>query len=76
MSVVSGEKVYPLAIAQDHKRAYDGDKGPNTGGMGAYSPVPFITEDIRNMLLRMCSKRQPKVLCLKVCLLPVYYTEV
>lgn len=51
MCVVSGEKVYPLAIAQDHKRAFDGDKGPNTGGMGAYSPVPFISEDIRNEAL-------------------------
>ncbi len=51
MCVVSGEKVYPLAIAQDHKRAFDGDKGPNTGGMGAYSPVPFISEDVRNEAL-------------------------
>lgn len=47
MCIVSGEKVYPLDIAQDHKRAYDGDKGPNTGGMGAYSPVPFISDAIR-----------------------------
>ena len=45
MCVVSGEKVYPLAMAQDHKRAYDGDKGPNTGGMGAYSPLPFVTKE-------------------------------
>lgn len=51
MCVVSGEKVYPLAIAQDHKRAFDGDKGPNTGGMGAYSPVPFISDDVRNEAL-------------------------
>lgn len=51
MCVVSGEKVYPLAIAQDHKRAFDGDKGPNTGGMGAYSPVPFITDEIRERAL-------------------------
>ncbi|MCH5238983.1 MAG: phosphoribosylamine--glycine ligase [Muribaculaceae bacterium] len=43
MCFVSGDKVYPLELAQDHKRAYDGDKGPNTGGMGAYSPVPFIS---------------------------------
>lgn len=47
MCVVSGEKVYPLDLAQDHKRAYDGDKGPNTGGMGAYSPVPFISDEVR-----------------------------
>lgn len=51
MCIVSGEKVYPLAIAQDHKRAFDGDKGPNTGGMGAYSPVPFIGEDVRQEAL-------------------------
>lgn len=51
MCVVSGEKVYPLAIAQDHKRAFDGDKGPNTGGMGAYSPIPFISEDVRKEAL-------------------------
>ncbi len=51
MCVVSDEKVYPLAIAQDHKRAFDGDKGPNTGGMGAYSPVPFISDDVRNEAL-------------------------
>ena len=51
MCAVSGEKVYPLAIAQDHKRAFDGDKGPNTGGMGAYSPVPFVTDEIRERAL-------------------------
>ncbi len=45
MCFVDGLNVYPMAVAQDHKRAYDGDMGPNTGGMGAYSPVPFITEE-------------------------------
>ncbi len=45
MCFVSGEKVWPMQLAQDHKRAYDGDQGPNTGGMGAYSPLPFITVD-------------------------------
>ena len=42
---VSGRRVWPMVLSQDHKRAYDGDKGPNTGGMGAYSPLPFITEE-------------------------------
>ena len=45
MCFVSGKKVWPMVLAQDHKRAYDGDKGPNTGGMGAYSPLPFITAE-------------------------------
>lgn len=46
MSFVHAGQIYPMAIAQDHKRAYDGDKGPNTGGMGAYSPVPQIPQSI------------------------------
>ncbi|WP_047309018.1 phosphoribosylamine--glycine ligase [Rhodopseudomonas palustris] len=41
-----GDHALPLASAQDHKRAYDGDKGPNTGGMGAYSPAPVMTDAI------------------------------
>lgn len=45
MAFVQGEKVFPMVISQDHKRAYDGDKGPNTGGMGAYTPVPNITDE-------------------------------
>ncbi len=45
LAMVNGEQVVPLVIAQDHKRAYDGDKGPNTGGMGAYSPVPVIPQE-------------------------------
>lgn len=45
MCFVSGTKVWPMVLAQDHKRAYDGDKGPNTGGMGAYSPLPFISAE-------------------------------
>jgi phosphoribosylamine--glycine ligase len=51
MCLVNGRKVYPLAIARDHKRAYDNDRGPNTGGMGAYSPVPFVTDEIRQTAL-------------------------
>ena len=45
MAFVHGETVLPLSVAQDHKRAYDGDTGPNTGGMGAYTPVPIISQD-------------------------------
>ena len=45
MCFVNGDKVYPMPVAQDHKRAFDGDKGPNTGGMGAYTPLPFISKD-------------------------------
>ena len=44
MAFVNGNKVFPMVIAQDHKRAYDNDLGPNTGGMGAYSPVPIISD--------------------------------
>ena len=42
-ALVDGETALPLATAQDHKRAFDGDTGPNTGGMGAYSPAPIMT---------------------------------
>jgi phosphoribosylamine--glycine ligase len=43
-ALVDGTTALPLATAQDHKRAFDGDQGPNTGGMGAYSPAPIMTE--------------------------------
>lgn len=45
LAFVSGGKAFCMAPAQDHKRAYDGDLGPNTGGMGVYSPVPIVTDD-------------------------------
>ncbi|MCR5787141.1 MAG: phosphoribosylamine--glycine ligase [Acholeplasmatales bacterium] len=45
MCMVDNDKVYPLPLSQDHKRALDNDKGGNTGGMGAYSPLKFITSD-------------------------------
>lgn len=50
LAFVSGGKAHCMATAQDHKRAFDGDRGPNTGGMGVYSPVPIVTdEELANM---------------------------
>ena len=45
MAFVDHHRVYPMPLSQDHKRAYDDDKGPNTGGMGAYTPLPFINAE-------------------------------
>jgi phosphoribosylamine--glycine ligase len=52
MAVTDGETVLPLASSQDHKRAFDGDRGPNTGGMGAYSPAPVVTPEVEERVLR------------------------
>ena len=50
--MVDGENILPLASSQDHKARDEGDKGPNTGGMGAYSPAPVVTEDIHQRIMR------------------------
>lgn len=49
--MVDGENVLPFATSQDHKRAYNEDKGPNTGGMGAYSPAPVVTAEIHQRIM-------------------------
>ncbi|MFQ5737340.1 MAG: phosphoribosylamine--glycine ligase [Thermodesulfobacteriota bacterium] len=51
LAITDGRTVLPLAPAQDHKAIYDGDKGPNTGGMGAYSPAPIITPELQEELM-------------------------
>ena len=51
-ALCDGENLLPLASAQDHKRAFDGDKGPNTGGMGAYSPVPIMTPEMERRTMQ------------------------
>ena len=50
--MVDGRNVLPLASTQDHKRIFDGDQGPNTGGMGAYSPAPVVTPEVHSRAMR------------------------
>jgi len=50
--MVDGKNVLPLASSQDHKRIFDGDQGPNTGGMGAYSPAPVVTPEVHARVMR------------------------
>jgi phosphoribosylamine--glycine ligase len=52
IAFTDGERVRMLAAAQDHKRIFDGDRGPNTGGMGAFSPTPTVTPEIEAMVER------------------------
>jgi phosphoribosylamine--glycine ligase len=52
IAVVDGTRVVPLASSQDHKTRDDGDRGPNTGGMGAYSPAPVVTREVHDRVMR------------------------
>ncbi|HAR76236.1 MAG TPA: phosphoribosylamine--glycine ligase [Psychrobacter sp.] len=49
--MVDGENILPMATSQDHKRAFEGDTGPNTGGMGAYSPAPVVTQEVHDKVM-------------------------
>lgn len=51
MAFTDGKTILPMVSSQDHKRAFDNDKGPNTGGMGAYSPAPVITEELEFIIM-------------------------
>lgn len=51
-ALVDGENALPLASAQDHKRVGEGDTGPNTGGMGAYSPAPVLTKELESLVMK------------------------
>jgi len=61
--IVSGDTILPLASSQDHKRLRDGDEGPNTGGMGAYSPAPCVTSDVADTVLETIAR--PTIAALK-----------
>ncbi|MFW8053971.1 phosphoribosylamine--glycine ligase [Vagococcus fluvialis] len=50
LSFVGQSGIYPMVAAKDHKAIFDGDKGPNTGGMGAYSPVDYVTEEVESIV--------------------------
>lgn len=52
LAIVDGDTIVPLDVAQDHKRAFDNDKGPNTGGMGAYCPAPLVTPEIMDEIVK------------------------
>ena len=67
MCFVDGGRVYPMPLAQDHKRAFDGDKGPNTGGMGAYTSLPFITEEDRSFALENIMRKAASAMVSEGC---------
>lgn len=56
LSFVTAGKSFPMAPSQDHKRAFDGDVGPNTGGMGVYSPVPIVTDDEMDAMVQIMQR--------------------
>ena len=67
MCFVDGKRVYPMPLAQDHKRAFDGDKGPNTGGMGAYTGLPFITPEDKAFALEHILRKTASAMVAEGC---------
>lgn len=63
IAMTDGKTIIPLASSQDHKRVYDGDKGPNTGGMGAYSPTPLIDEKLHDRIMKEVMQRTVDGMC-------------
>ncbi len=63
IAICDGDTIMPLASSQDHKRIFDEDKGPNTGGMGAYSPAPVINQELSEQILKQVMK--PALLAMK-----------
>jgi phosphoribosylamine--glycine ligase len=57
LAITDGKEVIPLASAQDHKAIFDGDRGPNTGGMGAYSPAPVVTSQVHAIAMEQVVQR-------------------
>ena len=67
MCFVTGNRVWPMPLSQDHKRAFDGDLGPNTGGMGAYTGLPFIIDEDRSFALENIMQRAADAMCAEGC---------
>jgi len=63
MALTDGNTVIPLAPSQDHKRIFDGDQGPNTGGMGAYSPVPILPPDVVEAAMNQILRPAIRAIC-------------
>lgn len=62
IALCDGKSIMPLASSQDHKRVFDSDKGPNTGGMGAYSPTPVVDSELHNMIVKQVMEPAIKIM--------------
>ncbi|MBU3937476.1 MAG: phosphoribosylamine--glycine ligase, partial [Proteobacteria bacterium] len=67
LAFTDGQTVLPLPTSQDHKAIFDGDKGPNTGGMGAYSPAPVVTEALHRQVMETVMLPTVKALAAEGC---------